>query len=76
MAIEKDADNRIVDMHLWRINATDVAAVISIVTHYPRPISHYRALLDDLPALKHITIEVNVCEDEPCVTFQVASQAD
>jgi Co/Zn/Cd efflux system component len=75
-AIENDADNRIVDMHVWRINATDIAAVISIVTHFPRPIAHYRNLLDDLPALKHITIEVNICEVEPCPALKTASQAD
>jgi len=71
-AIEDDADNRIVDLHVWRINARDLAAVVSIVTHYPRPVKHYRSLLTDLTNLKHTTIEINVCQEEPCIPLTVS----
>lgn len=71
--IESDADNRITDLHVWSINARDIAAVISIVTHYPRPVEHYRTLLADLPGLKHVTIEINICDEKPCLPMIFAA---
>lgn len=65
--LEADADTRVVDLHIWQMSEHDAAAIISLVTHYPRPVSHYRSLLAKLPALAHVTIEVNVCEDEECM---------
>jgi cation diffusion facilitator family transporter len=40
--LEGDADTRICDLHVWMISAHTAAAVVSLVTHYPRPIEHYR----------------------------------
>lgn len=71
--IENDADNRITDFHVWRINSRDLAAVISVVTHYPRPVEHYRNLLANQTDLKHITIEINVCREEPCLPVKIAA---
>jgi cation diffusion facilitator family transporter len=65
--IEADADNRISDLHLWKVGANKLAAIVSIVTHFPRPAEHYKALLKSIPHLEHITIEVLVCESEPCL---------
>ena len=65
--LEADADTRVADLHVWQVSERDAAAIVSVVTHYPRPASHYRCLLTSLPALAHITIEVNVCEDEACM---------
>lgn len=66
-ALEADADTRVADLHVWQITDHKAAAIISLVTHYPRPVSHYRNLLAGLPALAHVTIEINTCEDEPCL---------
>lgn len=65
--IESDADNRVSDLHVWKINTRDSATIISIVTHYPQPTQHYRSLLAGLEELKHITIEIHVCEEELCL---------
>ncbi len=65
--LEADADTRVVDLHIWQVSEHDAAAIISLVTHYPRPVSYYRSLLAELSALAHVTIEVNVCEDEECM---------
>jgi cation diffusion facilitator family transporter len=43
--IEKDSDNRISDMHIWKIGPDHYAAIISIVTHYPKPLDHYKKLV-------------------------------
>jgi cation diffusion facilitator family transporter len=65
--LESDADTRIADLHIWQLGDRDAAAIISVVTHYPRPVTHYRSLLAGLPALAHVTIEINICEDEECL---------
>jgi cation diffusion facilitator family transporter len=65
--IESDADNRITDLHVWKVNSKNIAAIVSLVTHYVRPIKHYHDLLENLPGLVHVTVEVNVCQDKPCL---------
>ncbi len=34
-AIEADSDNRVADIHVWRVGPADYAAIFSIVTHLP-----------------------------------------
>jgi cation diffusion facilitator family transporter len=70
-AIEEDADNRVADLHLWYLGQDRIAVMISVVTHYPRSPEHYKNLLQHIPSLAHVAIEVNPCEGEPCL--QVAS---
>ena len=66
--IEQDSDNMVSDIHIWRIDANHYAAIISLVTHYPQPVEHYKKLLTKFDKLSHITIEVNVCKDPPCIS--------
>lgn len=66
--IEADADNRVADLRLWRIGGDQRALILSIVTHEPRSAEHYKGLLAGMDGLEHVTIEVFVCRDEPCVT--------
>ncbi|MGE5413267.1 MAG: CDF family Co(II)/Ni(II) efflux transporter DmeF [Syntrophomonadaceae bacterium] len=60
-AVEADADNRVADLHVWRVGPRHLAAIVSVVTHAPREPSHYRALLGAFPDLAHVTVEVNGC---------------
>jgi len=66
-AIEKDSDNRISDIHIWKVGSNHYAAIISLVTHYPKATEHYKRLLSRFHKLSHITIEVNECKEEPCI---------
>lgn len=66
--LESDADNRISDLHLWRLGPHDYAAIISLVTHFPKPSDHYKGLLKEIPDLSHITVEVHQCLGEPCLS--------
>ena len=65
--IEGTLDNRIADMHVWKVGPTHYAAILSIVTHYPQPIGYYKELLRDFTALSHLTVEIHTCEGETCV---------
>lgn len=57
--IESDGDNRIIDLHLWRLGPGHFAAIISIHTLTPHPPSYYKKLLEEMQELRHITVEVN-----------------
>lgn len=72
-AIEKDADNRISDLHIWKVGANHYAAIISLVTHTPNTMEHYKGLLKDYSRLSHVTIEVNECRDEQCIAQDTSS---
>ncbi len=66
--IESDSDNRIADIHVWKVGPADYAAMISIVTHFPKDSEYYKSLLHEFHEISHVTIEVNHCDEEPCVT--------
>lgn len=70
--IEKTLDNRVSDIHVWKVGPEDYAAIISIVTHYPQPIAYYKELLAEMHELAHITIEINCCAGEPCLPVKTA----
>jgi cation diffusion facilitator family transporter len=64
--VEADADNRVADLHVWRVGPRHLAAIVSLVTHTPREPSHYKRLLAADPDLAHVTVEVHRCPDETC----------
>jgi cation diffusion facilitator family transporter len=66
-AIESDADNEITDLHVWRVGPAGRACIVSLVTHEPRPVEHYRGLVAGVPGLLHLTVEVNHCRRADCL---------
>ncbi|SDH65905.1 CDF family Co(II)/Ni(II) efflux transporter DmeF [Roseospirillum parvum] len=65
--IEADADNRVSDLHVWQVGPDHLAVIVSLVTHYPRPAGHYKALLAGRDDLAHVTVEVLACGGAPCL---------
>ncbi|MEZ4485841.1 MAG: CDF family Co(II)/Ni(II) efflux transporter DmeF [Syntrophotaleaceae bacterium] len=70
-AIEVEGDNRVADLHIWKVGPHHLAAMITLVTHYPRPADSYRKLLAKFDHLKHITIEVVQCDEKPCIPLEL-----
>ena len=70
--IEADADNRITDLHVWKIGPKHLAVLLTIVTHHPRSASAYKQLLADFNEIKPLSIEVIKCEDKPCIALDEA----
>jgi len=64
--IEAESDNRIADLHVWQVGPRHLGVILSVVTHAPQPPEHYKALLEGLPRLAHVTVEVHPCADEDC----------
>ena len=60
--IESDSDNRVSDIHVWKVGPLDYAAIISLVTDHPRKTAHYKDLISDFSEISHLTLEVNKCE--------------
>lgn len=71
--IEADADNRIADLHLWSVGSSGLAAIVSVVTHHPRPPTHYKALLADQADLLHVTVEVHGVPGASCLVPAITS---
>jgi cation diffusion facilitator family transporter len=66
-AIEADADNRVVDLHVWRVGPQHLAAIVAVVTHYPQPPDHYKQLIARVADITHVSVEVHHCLGEPCL---------
>jgi cation diffusion facilitator family transporter len=66
-AIERDADNRVADIHVWQVGGGQYAVEVALVTHHPRPPAHYKRLLEAIPRLAHVIVEVNDCPTLQCV---------
>ncbi len=78
--IENDADNRIADLHVWRVGPGHFAVILSLVSHTPKAPSYYKELLNNIHAfegankLSHITVEVNQCQDIECLSGENQSK--
>jgi cation diffusion facilitator family transporter len=57
--IEKDGDNRVVDLHLWAVGPNIHAAIVVVTTTVPRPPDHYKQLIPSNLNVVHVTVEVN-----------------
>lgn len=66
-AIERNADNRVADLHVWYVGPQHLSAAVSVVTDHPAPPESYKDLLRDIPGLSHVLVEVNPCADEACL---------
>ena len=58
--LEQGSD-RVSDLHLWRLGPGHLAAVVSLITHNPRPTEQYKERLLSLTGLSHVTVEVIRC---------------
>jgi cation diffusion facilitator family transporter len=52
------AGDRLTDLHVWRLGPGHLGVIVAVATDAPRDAAFYRARLADLPALSHVTIEV------------------
>jgi cation diffusion facilitator family transporter len=57
-------DDQIADLHIWRLGPGHHGAIVSLVSHAPQPVEHYKARLADVAALSHVTVEVYHCRGD------------
>jgi Co/Zn/Cd efflux system component len=59
-------DDRVSDLHIWRVGPGHSALVVSVVSDQPQDPAAYKARLKGLHGLSHVTVEVHACkEHEP-----------
>jgi cation diffusion facilitator family transporter len=56
--IEVEGD-RVCDLHLWRLGPGHLAAIVAVVSDRPKTPEAYKARLDGLVGLSHVTVEVH-----------------
>jgi cation diffusion facilitator family transporter len=57
-AIESTRDDRVSDLHVWRVGPRHLAAIVSVVASTPRAPAVYKERLRKFSDLAHITVEV------------------
>lgn len=62
-AVETHGD-RVLDLHVWRVGPGHHAAILSVLTERPCTSGEYKARLQYLPALCHLTVEVHEWIDQ------------
>ena len=65
--LEANGD-RLGDLHLWRLGPGHLGLIVSIISDHPQTPDTYRARLDGVPGLSHVTVEVHACPDHPRVS--------
>ncbi|MGZ5000652.1 MAG: CDF family Co(II)/Ni(II) efflux transporter DmeF [Methylomonas sp.] len=66
--LEQDGECRVSDLHIWRLGPSHQAAIVVIITRFPKPPNYYKALLASFVHLDHITVEVNGCVGDECLS--------
>jgi cation diffusion facilitator family transporter len=59
--LEDGRDDRVCDLHVWRVGPGHCAAVVSLVSDQPKPPASYKSRLVGIPGLSHDTVEVQPC---------------
>ena len=65
VAIESRRDDRVSDLHVWRVGPRHLAAIVSVVTAAPRSPAAYKERLREFGDLTHVTVEVLPLEPGP-----------
>lgn len=60
--IEGGSSDKVVDLHVWRLNSNQLSAIISIVTHEPRSPEHYKTAIVREIGIHHLTVEILRCD--------------
>lgn len=63
-AIEQESDNRLADIHLWKVGPAHWAAILTVVSSQPQSPDHYKNLLRGVAELKHVNVEVYACLED------------
>ena len=56
-------DDRVCDLHLWRLGPGHVGVIAAVVSDHPQPPAAYKERLAGIAGLSHVTVEVHRCPD-------------
>jgi cation diffusion facilitator family transporter len=55
--------DKVADLHLWRLGPGHTALIASVVSDHPQAPNIYKARLEGVAGLSHVTVEVHACHD-------------
>ena len=55
-------DDRVTDLHLWRLGPGHAGLIASVVSERPLAPEAYKRRLAGITGLSHVTVEVHACE--------------
>jgi Co/Zn/Cd efflux system component len=58
-------EDRVTDLHLWRLGPGHVGLIVSLVSDTPQPPDVYKQRLTGIEGLSHVTVEVHACPNHP-----------
>lgn len=58
----EDGDDRVYDLHLWRLGPGHHGLIVGVVSDQPLSAEAYRSKLEHLTGLSHITVETRLCD--------------
>ena len=58
--LETEQDS-VLDLHVWRLGPGHQALIVAVASTAPEKPEVYKAKLEGIPGLSHVTIEVNPC---------------
>jgi cation diffusion facilitator family transporter len=58
-------EDRVSDLHLWRLGPGHVGVIVSVVSDRPQAPAAYKERLAGIEGLSHVTVEVHACEAHP-----------
>ncbi|WP_417461187.1 CDF family Co(II)/Ni(II) efflux transporter DmeF [Kordiimonas sp.] len=56
--IEGNEDDKVADLHVWRLNSNQLSAIVSIMTNTPKHPDHYKEIITEKIGICHLTVEV------------------
>lgn len=59
--IQADGDAQVSDLHVWQVGARAWSAAVAVVADRPEAAAAYRARLQAVDELRHVTVEVHRC---------------
>lgn len=59
--IQADGDAQVSDLHVWQVGARAWSAAVAVVADRPEAAAVYRARLQAVEELRHVTVEVHRC---------------
>lgn len=61
-ALERLADTKVCDLHLWRVGPGRLVCVVAVSSPTPLPLEHYKQAVISAVAVEHLTVEVRPAE--------------
>jgi Co/Zn/Cd efflux system component len=60
--MESDHDTKVSDLHLWKVEQSRYACIVSLVTATNCSLDDFKKRLNGFHELVHVTVEVNPCQ--------------